>query len=255
VYAGSVQILAELPVQGELSKHPRLVAQSPSPSVAVVEPVVEPAPAVKSVERNLVAFSDNQEKDALMKKMSMQDFLFDSTLRNCLGTKCFDERPTKSPVDRVGLLGTEASGVDHINDCLLELLGVKYSDTDELSIQSYEKDRREPVPRIIQSSHVPAYGYGKNHGWNRIIRVVRRPTYQAVDLLGKRGLLGAQNSGRTEQLVSAQVRQLVRWQCRLSHVAAHTKMLTGTVGQDECCCKVCVVGPCVDVVLLSCVGV
>lgn len=35
------------------------------------------------------------------------------------------------------------------------------------------------------------------------------------------------NTAEGKMILDTQVRQIVRWHCRLSHVAAHTKMLTG----------------------------
>ena len=197
---------------------------------------------VSAPEARYLVAKASENQDVFSKKMDGLDFLFDSTIRNCLGAKCFDERPGRSAVDRVGLLGTDSSGIDHINNCLFELLGVKYVDTDGINTVTTSKDVQKSVPRIIQSSHVPAYGYGKNHGWNRIIRVVRRPAYHAVDLLRKHRVLSGHVSAN-EDAVSAQTRLLVRWQCRLSHVAAHTKMLTGTIPvHNTAGCRVCTPG-------------
>ena len=65
-----------------------------------------------------------------------------------------------------------------------------------------------------------AYGYGKNHGWTRIVRVVHSIIPHAFALL-------SQSSGNySSKLLSLQIKQLMRWNCRLSHVAAHTRMLT-----------------------------
>mmetsp|Transcript_24684 Transcript_24684/g.88210 ORF Transcript_24684/g.88210 Transcript_24684/m.88210 type:complete len:231 (+) Transcript_24684:1-693(+) len=64
---------------------------------------------------------------------------------------------------------------------------------------------------LVPTSHAPAYGYGKNHGWTRIVRIVLPlvPSVAAVE------------EHRSDTLL-----QLVRWHCRISHVAAHTALLT-----------------------------
>ena len=36
---------------------------------------------------------------------------------------------------------------------------------------------------VVIDSHVPAYGYGKNHGWSRIIRIVRPLSEHALSLV------------------------------------------------------------------------
>ena len=166
--------------------------------------------------RSLISI-DFDEKSEFSVKLAKLNSLFDSTVRSCLGIKCFDEKPISSPCDRIGLLGTKLSGVDEINLVLKDLLGAYYIDT--ISDSTTTSD-----PKIIQSMHVPAYGYGKNHGWSRIIRIVRRPIDQAIDIVNS--LIPKSIDEQSNRYVDAQVRQLVRWQCRLSHVAAHTKLLT-----------------------------
>ena len=167
--------------------------------------------------RKLISL-DTDETSELSVRMAKVNSIFDSTVRSCIGNKCFDEKPNDAPSDRIGLLGVKLSGVDEINDALKDLLGVSYSDTNIDKGSSND-------PRIVQSLHVPAYGYGKNHGWSRIIRVVRRPVEHAVDIV--KSLVTKTSEDQMTRYVDAQVRQIVRWQCRLSHVAAHTKMLTG----------------------------
>ena len=48
---------------------------------------------------------------------------------------------------------------------------------------------------LTVDSHVPAYGYGKNHGWSRIIRLVRPLSEHAIDLLSQ-----SNNGGSSQQL-------------------------------------------------------
>ena len=68
-------------------------------------------------------------------------------------------------------------------------------------VRRYAKDGE-----FVIGTHAPPYGYGKTHGLTRIVRL-------ALPLLldgNKTGLL----------------RQTIRWHCRVSHVAAHTALLT-----------------------------
>ena len=82
---------------------------------------------------------------------------FFNTLRNCLGKYCFDQRPVGYTYDTVGLLAPPRSGGEEIMSTIINSGGnVKSSDV-----------------YLEYDTHVPAYGYGKNHGWSRIIRLVR----------------------------------------------------------------------------------
>jgi hypothetical protein len=132
--------------------------------------------------------------------------MFEATVRSCLGPKCFD-MPAKG-VERVGLLAPPGSGADFLHNILRRVHSNIPSDKFE----------------VISESHVPAYGYGKNHGWSRIIRLVRSPIPQAIHLLAN-----SPSPTNAASPLESQVRQLVRWHCRLSHVAAHTRMLSGQV--------------------------
>eukprot|EP01036_Dinobryon_divergens_P027168 gene27168-35893_t len=79
---------------------------------------------------------------------------------------------------------------------------------------------------VVIDSHVPAYGYGKNHGWSRIIRIVRPLSEHALSLVSTLNQNNKLDSGSGKEILDAQIRQLMRWHCRLNHVAAHTAMLT-----------------------------
>lgn len=132
----------------------------------------------------------------------------ESTFKSCLSSYCFDEQVNvdgKKQV-RIGFLSPPNSG----SDTLLAMLS-RAARKDLVATGLVEND-----------THVPAYGYGKNHGWTRIIRLVRRVVPHAHATLSA----AAAASAVTPALFDLQLRQLVRWQCRLSHVAAHTKMLT-----------------------------
>ena len=70
------------------------------------------------------------------------------------------------------------------------------------------------------STHVPPYGYGGNHGWTQIIRFIHTPIAFNMPLYPN-------GSDTTNDKSATQIfRQWVRWHCRLSHVSAHTSMLT-----------------------------
>lgn len=143
---------------------------------------------------------------------------FESTLKSCLSSYCFDEPVKvngKSLGVRIGFLAPPESG----SDTLIAMLN-----------RAARKDLIA-TNLIENNTHVPAYGYGKNHGWTRIVRLVRRVIPHALATLSHEteSVPSAAISSPNEisaDLFDLQVRQFVRWQCRLSHVAAHTKMLT-----------------------------
>jgi hypothetical protein len=87
---------------------------------------------------------------------------------------------------------------------------------------------------ILLTSHVPVYGYGKSHGYSKLIRItLPLPLtlgdaflYEKSDsssggdrMLGK---IGSPTKSELETLLKL----IMRWQCRLSHVSAHTSMIT-----------------------------
>jgi hypothetical protein len=123
-----------------------------------------------------------------------------STLRNCLGAYCYDSKPEGSAVNRVALLAPPDAGGDILFAALQPLLAHDASEVE-----------------LVHSTHVPPYGYGKNHGWNAIIRLYRPVQKHALSMVTARA---------SEVMFAKQTRQLVRWHCRLSHVAAHTRTLT-----------------------------
>jgi hypothetical protein len=153
--------------------------------------------------------STRNDMPARNEKLVIAESAFETTMRSCLGAFCFDDavRMTDGKdVVRVGILLPDASEGEAIRN-LLVVAGLPLNDKIEL----------------IHASNVPPYGYGKNHGWSRIIRIARSVVPQTLQLLSQ------QDQQALEKLVDPQVRQLLRWHCRLSHVAAHTAMLTGTL--------------------------
>jgi len=112
---------------------------------------------------------------------------------------------------------------------------------------------------ILTTAHVPVYGYGKSHGYSKLIRVVTLPLplavndayYYSMNELtdgndvgnnGNDGSFVMQNLEAildetklqytvkpSSQTVGSITELLLRWHCRLSHVAAHTAELTLTL--------------------------
>ena len=87
---------------------------------------------------------------------------------------------------------------------------------------------------VIRTSHIAPYGYGKTHGYTRIIRIIPTPLILGVaDMLHNVSSQSSSSSPEsppgtdiiitTDDWKSA-VRQLIRYHCRLSHISAHTAL-------------------------------
>lgn len=90
-------------------------------------------------------------------------------------------------------------------------------------IQAMAHDEMEVMAHI----HVPPYGYGKTHGLSQVIRFIPEPLIlQVTDAL--QGLL---EHGETHAIITlpdlkAGLRQILRFHCRISHLSAHTALLS-----------------------------
>lgn len=122
------------------------------------------------------------ESNDLVEAESDEEALFRRTLRSCIGAACLTAVPAGSK-PRVALLSPGGEYASALWRTVKDLADVD----------------------LVETTHAPPYGYGKNHGWTRIVRLALP--------------LGLANS-------SLELRQLVRWHCRVSHVAAHTALLT-----------------------------
>lgn len=108
----------------------------------------------------------------ILNSLEIMSSTFESTLRSCLGPNCFDDKvslPDGSLIDRVGLLAPLHSGGEDILNLVLNLI---------------ETPKGQPIDLVLET-HVPAYGYGKNHGWSRIIRLHRKIAPHALSLTAR----------------------------------------------------------------------
>lgn len=76
---------------------------------------------------------------------------------------------------------------------------------------------------LLPTAHVPPLGYGKTHGYTKIIRLIVSPLMTQVA-----DLLYSEDEDASVDDFEQVTRQVVRWQCRLNQVAAHTSLLTVT---------------------------
>jgi hypothetical protein len=139
---------------------------------------------------------------------------FRSTIRLCLpnlSKKC----QTYIPEDRqrVAILAPKGEFGNWIFKWASKVVDTKLASTAKMDLQLV--------------SNVPPYGYGKTHGWTKLIRILPRSLMLgAADALRGSLLLGQAQDSLTLRDLKATLRQLLRYHCRISHLAAHTAVLT-----------------------------
>jgi hypothetical protein len=138
-----------------------------------------------------------------------------------------DETPkdaATSPKQRVALIAPPG-GLDETIFQYVQDIVRQHNDHVLAQKNPVEDVNRFPM-ELIRTTHVPPYGYGKTHGWTKIIRVVSQPVaLQATSaLLSLSTALNERNVTMTDLIVAT--RQILRFHCRLSHVAAHTAVLS-----------------------------
>jgi hypothetical protein len=130
-------------------------------------------PSVSAVRNTVVgqntstAFASVYQKHP---KFSQLEYTYQSTFRNCLGATCFNAEVTTDSgktILRVGILGLEAAGSQSIYDMLRKVVSQK-------EFAKFD---------VVTDTHVPPYGYGKNHGWSSIIRISRRLVQHSYSLV------------------------------------------------------------------------
>lgn len=187
-------------------------------------------PTNRLVQEHRQKAMQNAPKKMLMKMVDVRVMAHESDLRATLRDCVPSEQPKKcktfvpepiagdtEKVQRVAMIappGKLASGIRNH----MRLVADEYNS---------RADRQEPKIHLIETTHVPPYGYGKSHGLTKIVKFMPQPVLlQVVDAL--QALLGPQTSLQTITLEDLQVGliQIIRFHCRLSHVAAHTASLS-----------------------------
>lgn len=86
---------------------------------------------------------------------------------------------------------------------------------------------------LVETTRVPPYGYGRNHGMTKIVHILSSWMRVAVaDAIYSTEKNNGDNFSDddmvrpSEEENVAVLKQLVRWHCRLGHVSAHTSLLT-----------------------------
>ena len=165
---------------------------------------------------------------------------FIRTLKSCTDESCFHS-PDGNGNYRIAIMAPPGA----IGDTFYALLNTAL---DSIYDPVESPDERKKI-QLIRTTHVPPYGYGRNHGWTKIIRILATPLPVAItDVMmtygeiknshgqsalkedRKRALLETE---RIQSTAEAIMRQIVRFQSRLTHVAAHTSLLTMDISSME----------------------
>jgi len=144
---------------------------------------------------------------------------FTSTINDCTNVhNCKQHLPdTENPtLQRVAFMSTGSNSADKLFEIFKKAL-IIYHGNDESAMH-----RRID---FVFMTHVPALGYGKSHGWTKIIRVMHTPLVtETVEAMEASGANIEMNEKSSKDLVSRGMRQIIRYHCRLSQVAAHTSV-------------------------------
>jgi len=154
--------------------------------------------------------------------------------------KCLQHVPTdgERKVQRIAIASPPGIASDAFTSALYNSLLTYYYDSDS--------ERMREAMNLVQTSHVPPYGYGKTHGWTKIIRLLGYPVllHEVADAIswvinnrewkGKSevGIHGEEDHIRVE-MYSQVLKQIIRWHCRLSHVAAHTALFSFDFSSED----------------------
>ena len=99
---------------------------------------------------------------------------------------------------------------------------------------------------VLLTHHVPVYGYGKSHGFSKLIRITLPLPLAVVDGYMYENLRQSSDEGIVEELTKSKVKEvlrpsqyviesilklIMRWNCRLSHVSAHTSMISVQISE------------------------
>ena len=144
---------------------------------------------------------------------------YTKTLKYCTDTqKCGSHKVAinGNQIQRIAIISPPSIVTESIAS-ILKLALLSYYDNDVNALNSNIE--------IIPTTHVPPYGYGKNHGYSKIIRVMNNPLLS--DVIGSLKEVSSNTiiePSSRQNLFEQSLRQIIRFHCRLSHVAAHTTM-------------------------------
>ena len=197
-----------------------VVPPTPTTAAAAAAAPSLPQKRLLSQQQQQQQHTESEELDLYPDDLQHEPFY--RTLKSCLSPqKCLRYIPEDdgTKTERIALLAPPGTLGDLFQRFVAEVV--------RLHKQKNDPRRLELIP----TSHVPPYGYGKTHGYTQIIRFVVLP----VRLAAADMALAAQpheTTATTEihlEDIQQATQQLIRWHCRISHVAAHTSVLTMTL--------------------------
>ncbi len=150
---------------------------------------------------------------------------FMKTIKECSGSDahCGQHKITDksgSTIQRIAIISPPSEAIEEVIKVINSALVTFYGDDIKKMNSEIE---------IIRTTHVPPYGYGKSHGYTKIVRVMSNPLILQVMsafnyLKSYVKVTPGTHTSNAEQLKQL-LRQVIRWNCRLSHVSAHTTMI------------------------------
>jgi hypothetical protein len=156
-----------------------------------------------------------RDKAVAPKKLPLEAQVFSRTVKSCLpnlNSKC-QTYVHENNIPRVAILAPPGDFGDWIFRWASKVVDTRLGSTVKMDMQ------------LVSS--VPPYGYGKTHGWTKIIRILPRSLMLgAADAIRGSLKLGQTQNELTLRDLKAALRQLLRYHCRISHLAAHTAVLT-----------------------------
>jgi hypothetical protein len=147
--------------------------------------------------------------------------MFTNTLKSCLPTEKGNICKTFLPgsKERIGILSPPGSMTTYLSK-LIQSVIAHGKKTDESTATKLE---------IVSTTHIAPYGYGKTHGYTRLIRVVPQPLLVGATDTLMAAIYEIDANGLklvTLDDIKASLRQQIRYHCRLNHISAHTALWT-----------------------------
>ncbi len=204
----------------------------------IIIPILKPHQSNKSNVEEIFKdiHVDPSESDALLSpyKLKNED-RYTKTLKSCTNINTCGHHKVQIDnirrIQRIGIISPPSEVAERFVSILQSALLVYY-DFDTATMNSEIE--------LIRTFHVPPYGYGKNHGYTKIIRVMNSPLL--VDVMASWVFIRNKDESKestrngptwTIDNMKQSLMQIIRWHCRLSHVAAHTFMYNLNLSSDS----------------------
>jgi hypothetical protein len=191
----------------------------------------------------LLLFNVNVSSDNALSTPNVEKFLhassaltleneqrFTSTIKDCKRVaKCKQHLPNEEHpnLQRVAFISTGKGPPEKLYEIFKQAILIYYGNDQQMMDKEIE---------LVNTQHVPPYGYGKSHGWTKIIRIMHSPLLiETIESLQSSDeTLSLEDIVHSPSLIISQgMRQVIRFHCRISHVAAHTFMYNLDLSSDQ----------------------